>query len=100
MPWKRPLPAPHGNARTRRTYRNQRAERGAQRPKQGDDLQALRAGTEALDKATHRFAELMMDAAVTTAIKGQNHCNPAGDNLGKGPTAPHPIAQAEFIERK
>jgi molecular chaperone DnaK (HSP70) len=67
--------------------------------KQGDDLQALRAGTEALDKATHRFAELMMDAAVSTAIKGQT-MQSAGDNLGHGPTAPHPIAQAEFIERK
>jgi Fe-S protein assembly chaperone HscA len=67
--------------------------------KQGDDLQALRAGTEALDKATHRFAELMMDAAVSTAIKGQT-MQSAGDNLGQGPTASHPIAQAEFIERK
>jgi Fe-S protein assembly chaperone HscA len=67
--------------------------------KQGDDLPALRAGTEALDKATHRFAELMMDAAVTTAIKGQT-MQSAGDNLGQGPTASHPIAQAEFIERK
>src|SRR5271163_1193703 len=67
--------------------------------RQGDDLRALRAGTEALDKATHRFAELMMDAAVSTAIKGQT-MQSAGDNLGKGPTASHPIAQAEFIERK
>jgi molecular chaperone DnaK (HSP70) len=67
--------------------------------KQGDDLQALRAGTEALDKATHRFAELMMDAAVSTAIKGQT-MQSAGENLGTGPAAPHPIAQAEFIERK
>src|SRR5579859_6306614 len=67
--------------------------------KQGDDLEALRAGTEALDKATHRFAELMMDAAVSSAIKGQT-MQSAGDNLGQGPSAPHPIAQAEFIERK
>jgi molecular chaperone DnaK len=63
--------------------------------KQGDDLTALRAGTEALDKATHRFAELMMDAAVTSAIKGQT-MQSADDKLGEGPTAPHPIAQAEF----
>src|ERR1700722_11204768 len=67
--------------------------------KQGDDLQALRAGTEALDKATHRFAELMMDAAVTSAIKGQT-MDSADDKVGQGPAAPHPIAQAEFIERK
>ena len=67
--------------------------------RQGDDLPALRAGTEALDKATHRFAELMMDVAVTSAIKGQT-MQSADDKLGQGPTAPHPIAQAEFIERK
>jgi molecular chaperone DnaK len=63
--------------------------------KQGDDLQALRAATEALDKATHRFAELMMDAAVSSAIKGQT-MQSADEKLGEGPTAPHPIAQAEF----
>ena len=63
--------------------------------KQGDDLPALRAGTEALDKATHRFAELMMDDAVSSAIKGQT-MQSADDKLGEGPAAPHPIAQAEF----
>jgi Fe-S protein assembly chaperone HscA len=67
--------------------------------KQGDDLQALRAGTEALDKATRRFADLMMDAAVSSAIKGQT-MQSADDKLGQGPTASHPFAQAEFIERK
>jgi molecular chaperone DnaK (HSP70) len=67
--------------------------------RQGDDLQALRAGTEALDKATHRFAELMMDAAVSSAIKGRT-MQSADDRLGQGPAAPHPIAQAEFMERK
>jgi len=40
-----------------------------------------------------------MDAAVSSAIKGQT-MQSAGYNLGQGPTAPHPIAQAEFIERK
>jgi Fe-S protein assembly chaperone HscA len=63
--------------------------------KEGDDLPALRAGTEALDKATHRFAELMMDVAVTSAIKGQT-MQSADDKLGEGPAAPHPIARAEF----
>jgi len=63
--------------------------------KQGDDLQALRAGTEALDSATRRFAELMMDAAVSSAIKGKT-MQSADDKLGEGPAAPHPIAQAEF----
>jgi molecular chaperone DnaK (HSP70) len=63
--------------------------------RQGDNLQALRAGTEALDAATRRFAELMMDAAVSNAIKGKT-MQAADDKLGEGPAAPHPIAQAEF----
>jgi Fe-S protein assembly chaperone HscA len=63
--------------------------------REGDDLQALRAGTEALDKATRRFAELMMDAAVSTAIRGET-MQSAGDKLGEGPSAPHPIAPAEI----
>jgi Fe-S protein assembly chaperone HscA len=67
--------------------------------KQGEDLKALRAGTEALDKATQRFAELMMEGAMLTALKGQT-MQSAGDKLGEGPAAPHPIAPAEFVDRK
>jgi Fe-S protein assembly chaperone HscA len=63
--------------------------------KEGDDLPSLRAGTDALDKATRRFAELMMDAAVTTALGGQT-MQSAGEKLGEGPTAPHPFAPAEI----
>ena len=63
--------------------------------KEGDDLQALRAATEALDKATRRFAELMMDSAVSSAIQGQT-MESAGEKLGEGPTAPHPFAPAEI----
>jgi molecular chaperone DnaK (HSP70) len=60
-----------------------------------DDLQSLRAATEALDKATRRFAELMMDTAVTSALGGQT-MESAGEKLGDGPTAPHPFAKAEI----
>ncbi len=63
--------------------------------REAGDLDSIRRTTEALDKATHRFAELMMDAAVTTAIGGQTMTE-AGDTLGQGPTAPHPIAPADF----
>jgi molecular chaperone DnaK len=63
--------------------------------KQGDDLTALRAGTDALDKATRRMAELMMDAAVSGAIGGQT-MESAGEKLGDGPSAPHPFAPAEI----
>ena len=34
---------------------------------EGEDLKAIRDATDALDKATRRFAELMMDSAVTRA---------------------------------
>jgi Fe-S protein assembly chaperone HscA len=61
----------------------------------GDDLAGLRAGTEALDKATRRFAELMMDSAVTTALGGQTMAS-ASEALGEGPSAPHPFAPAEI----
>jgi molecular chaperone DnaK (HSP70) len=61
----------------------------------GDDLTALRDAIAALDKATQRFAELMMDVAVSSAIKGQT-MQEAGERLGQGPTAPHPFAPAEI----
>ena len=63
--------------------------------KEAGDLASLRAGTEALDKATRRFAELMMDQAVGSALGGQT-MESAGTKLGEGPTAPHPFAKAEI----
>ena len=63
--------------------------------KEGDDLKALRAGTEALDKSTRRMAELMMETAVSSAIGGQT-MQSAGEKLGDGPSAPHPFAPAEI----
>lgn len=65
---------------------------------QGDDRHAIRAATEALDKATGRFAELMMDAAVSDALRGQT-MESAGERLGEGPSAPHPFAPAEINEK-
>src|SRR5579875_49468 len=65
---------------------------------QADDLQALRAATEALDKSTTRFAELMMNAAVSTALHGQT-MEAASDKLGDGPNAPHPFAPAEITDK-
>jgi Fe-S protein assembly chaperone HscA len=63
--------------------------------KLGEDLAALRDATLALDRATQRLAELMMDAAVTTAIRGKT-MDAAGAELGVEVTAPHPMAPAEF----
>jgi Fe-S protein assembly chaperone HscA len=63
--------------------------------KLGEDLNALREATLALDRSTQRLAELMMDAAVTTAIRGKT-MRDAGEELGNEVTAPHPMAPAEF----
>src|SRR5208282_833831 len=56
--------------------------------KDGDNLKLLRDGTAALDRATQRFAQLMMDSAVASALHGQT-MEAAGATLGEGPTAPH-----------
>ena len=61
----------------------------------GEDDKAIRAATLALDQATRRFAELMMEAAVTTAIRGKT-MDAANEDLGEAVTAPHPMAAAEF----
>jgi molecular chaperone DnaK (HSP70) len=63
--------------------------------KQSQDAPAIRAATLALDQATRRFAELMMEAAVSTAIRGKT-MNAAGEELGETVTAPHAMAPAEF----
>jgi molecular chaperone DnaK len=63
--------------------------------KHGTDLAAIREATLALDQATRRFAELVMDAAVTTAIRGKT-MDTAGEELGEAVTAPHAMAPAEF----
>ena len=63
--------------------------------KLGDDAKAIRDATLALDQTTRRFAELMMDAAVTTAIRGKT-MDTADEDLGEAVTAPHPMAHAEF----
>jgi Fe-S protein assembly chaperone HscA len=63
--------------------------------KQGQDSSLIRAATLALDQATRRFAELMMEAAVSTAIRGKT-MNAAGEELADNVTAPHAMAPAEF----
>jgi len=58
-----------------------------------DDYQAIRKAIDALNQGTMRLAELMMDTAVSSALKGKNMDEA---DLGEGPTAPHPMAKAEF----
>jgi molecular chaperone DnaK len=61
----------------------------------GDDLADIREATLALDRATRRYADLQMDAAVSTAMRGKT-MEAAGEDLGDELTAPHPMAPAEF----
>jgi molecular chaperone DnaK/molecular chaperone HscA len=61
----------------------------------GGQYRTIRAGIERLDKATRRFAELMMDSAVSGAMKGKTMTS-AGEDMGEGPTAPHPFAKADI----
>jgi Fe-S protein assembly chaperone HscA len=63
--------------------------------KQGENAVVIREGTLILDHATRRFAELMMEAAVSTALTGKT-MNAAGEELAEAVTAPHTMAAAEF----
>jgi molecular chaperone DnaK/molecular chaperone HscA len=63
----------------------------------GSDYRAIRQKIEQLDKATRRFAELMMDSEVMGAMKGQT-MEAAGEGMGADVTAPHAFAKAEFEE--
>src|SRR5579864_8574249 len=58
-----------------------------------EDYQAIRKAIDTLNHATTRLAELMMNSAVSSALKGKNM---EETDLGEAPTAPHPMAKAEF----
>ena len=58
-----------------------------------EDYKAIRKAIDVLNQGTMRLAELMMDTAVATALKGKNLDE---TDLGEAPTAPHPMAKAEF----
>jgi Fe-S protein assembly chaperone HscA len=63
--------------------------------KQSENAAAIREGTLILDHATRRFAELMMEAAVSSALRGKT-MNAVGEELAEAVTAPHAMAPAEF----
>jgi len=65
----------------------------------GGDYKVIRQAIERLDQATRRFAELMMDSAVTGALGGKT-MEAAGESIGEGPTAPHPFAKAQVFDAK
>ncbi len=59
----------------------------------GEDHRRIRDAIDELNQATMRLAELMMDAAVGSALHGKSM---ESTELGEGPEAPHPIGKAEF----
>ncbi len=58
-----------------------------------DDHHAMRSAIDALNQGTMRLAELMMDSAVSSALKGKTMDEA---DMGEGPESPHPIAPAEI----
>jgi molecular chaperone DnaK len=73
-------------------------ERALVAVKAEEDYQAIRKAIDVLNQATMRLAELMMDGAVSTVLKGKTmeEADVAAEERGEGATAPHPMAKAEF----
>jgi molecular chaperone DnaK len=63
-----------------------------------DDYHAIRASIDALNEATTHLAELMMDTAVTTALKGKTMDGTGMEEsrMDEDSHAAHPMAKAEF----
>jgi Fe-S protein assembly chaperone HscA len=59
----------------------------------GADYQAIRKGIDVLNEATMHLAEMMMDTAVSTALKGKTMDE---TELAEGPRTGHPVGKAEF----
>jgi molecular chaperone DnaK len=60
-----------------------------------DDYKKIRSSIDALNKATTKLAEMMMDSAVGEALRGKE----MKDIESEGPKSSHPIAPAEIHER-
>ena len=58
-----------------------------------DDYQAIRKAIETLNQGTMHLAEMMMDSAVSTALKGKTIDQA---DMGEAPNAGHPVAKADF----
>jgi len=59
----------------------------------GTDYQQIRRAIDELNQGTMHLAELMMDAAVGSALRGKNM---ESTGMAEGPESPHPIGKAEF----
>jgi molecular chaperone DnaK (HSP70) len=63
--------------------------------KAGNDYKQIRSAIDALNHATMHLAELMMDSAVSSALKGKSMDR---TEMDEGPKVSHPIAPAEINE--
>jgi Fe-S protein assembly chaperone HscA len=82
-----------GQLTTDEKQRIAKLERALRETQDSEDYQAIRKAIESLNEGTTHLAELMMDTAVSTALKGKTM---DGTDIGEGPDAPHPVAKAEF----
>jgi len=63
--------------------------------KDGNDYRAIRGALDALNAATQRLAELMMDSAVSSALQGKTMAE-AGNDADKDLPSTHPIAPPDI----
>jgi molecular chaperone DnaK (HSP70) len=68
-------------------------EKNLQEVEQQDDYQKIRKSIDTLNQGTMRLAELMMDTAVTTALKGKTM---EQADMGDAPETGHAVAKADF----
>jgi len=61
--------------------------------KDEEDHQSIRKAIDVLNQGTMRLAELMMDTAVSTALKGKTMDEA---DMGEGSETGHPVARADF----
>jgi molecular chaperone DnaK (HSP70) len=82
-----------GQLTTDEKQRIARLERALREVEKAEAYQAIRRAIDALNQGTTRLAELMMDSAVSTVLRGKTM---ESADVGEGPNAPHPVAKAEF----
>jgi molecular chaperone DnaK (HSP70) len=82
-----------GELTTEERQRIAKRERALREVAKTDNYESIRKAIDALNQGSMRLAELMMNSAVATALKGKNM-----DQTGieEGPSAPHPVGKAEF----
>jgi Fe-S protein assembly chaperone HscA len=65
-----------------------------------NDTNGIRNAVEALNQATMKLAELMMEAAVSSALKGKTMDQAPANQPGEAPVAGHAFAKADIEESR